>query len=218
MDYITREVLSTHWLTLTIVLAITTLTVAKVVRPQRFYLFLTLIGSNKYVTKGKKQQRITRPFTILLTIFQTLSISLFLYLSSAEIFQYQEPSSLLLLQIILLYPLFMISKMLIEKIIGVIFSIEPMMNHFLYCKLSYRNYLGILLLPVTIILIYTIPTTRTLYLTVLAIAILAHILMLTASYRLYQKIILENLFYFILYLCALEIAPYYILYKLFEIY
>ena len=83
-------------------------------------------------------------------------------------------------------------------------------------KTSYRNYIGLILLPVNIILIYSIEPTKMIIYIVLGLLLVVLLSGFFTTYKSYQKLILGNLFYFILYLCALEIGPYIILFKVFN--
>jgi uncharacterized membrane protein len=47
---------------------------------------------------------------------------------------------------------------------------------------------------------------------IIAIVIAANLVTYVVSVKNYQNLIFSKLFYFILYLCALEIAPYYFMY------
>jgi len=101
---------------------------------------------------------------------------------------------------------------LIEKIIATSFNIEEFNEQFNLHKVNYRTYIGLLLLPVNIILFYNeSPHPVVLYI-IIGLIIIASIISYLVSLRIYQNLILGKLFYFILYLCALEIAPYYFMY------
>jgi len=49
--------------------------------------------------------------------------------------------------------------------------------------------------------------------TAIVLLLIINLIGFITSFKMHQKLILNNLFYFILYLCALEIAPYIILYE-----
>ncbi|RZW43378.1 MAG: DUF4271 domain-containing protein, partial [Flavobacteriaceae bacterium] len=51
---------------------------------------------------------------------------------------------------------------------------------------------------------------------VMAFIVLIHLIGFLTTFKSYQNVIIENLFYFILYLCALEFGPYILLYKVFN--
>jgi hypothetical protein len=120
----------------------------------------------------------------------------------------------LFIQICTGYAVFIFIKFCIEKIIGSIFSIDSLINSYLYQKLTYRNLLSILFFAACLFLSYVAEPSETLLLIIVGIVILGNCIALFYSYKTNRQLILSNFFYFILYLCALEISPYIILYKL----
>jgi len=103
-------------------------------------------------------------------------------------------------------------KVLLERLIGSLFDIDALIDSYLFQKTTYKNYTGFILLPVNILLIYTLSPSKSVVYVVLALILLINLIGFITSFKNHQKILLNNLFYFILYLCALEIGPYLILY------
>jgi hypothetical protein len=95
-----------------------------------------------------------------------------------------------------------------RKIICYIFWRDSWSN--LTFKVTYRTYMGLLILPSNIILFYYDTISRNFPLAIIATILIANVL--TIFNKNYQNIIFGKLFYFILYLCAFEIAPYYFMY------
>jgi hypothetical protein len=73
-----------------------------------------------------------------------------------------------------------------------------------------------LLLPVNIFLFYNTTQHPIVIYVIIGLIIAASITSYLVSLRIYQNLILGKLFYFILYLCTLEIAPYYFMYYWFN--
>jgi hypothetical protein len=119
---------------------------------------------------------------------------------------------ILYIQIFTVMCVFILSKYLIEKIISASFGIEEFADQFNLEKVTYRNYFGMLLLLLNVILYYSPNIPITVFYVILGMILLANTLFYTKSLKKYQKLIMGKLFYFILYLCALEIAPYYFFY------
>ena len=109
--------------------------------------------------------------------------------------------------------IFVLAKVLLERLIASLFEIDGIIDDYLFQKISYKNYLGLILLPINAILIFGIPPTKTLLSIIIITLLLVNISGLLTTYKAHQNIIKINLFYFILYLCALEIAPYIIIYS-----
>src|SRR5690606_418984 len=107
---------------------------------------------------------------------------------------------------------FILISFKIEKIIGTSFNIEEFVEQFNLQKVSYRTYIGLLLLPVDIILFYNDHPRTTLVAAIIAGVLIINVLTYLFSLKTYQNFLSGKMFYFILYLCALEIAPYYFMY------
>tara|TARA_B110000902_G_scaffold64361_1_gene76369 strand:- start:2783 stop:3373 length:591 start_codon:yes stop_codon:yes gene_type:complete len=186
--------------------------ILKVIYPKRFNDFIRLPVSNNYFLAKGKSEELRHPFSILLFIIQLISISLFINLFFLE---KGKANVLLFLQILFVVFVFIIVKTSIEKMIGAIFSIEKLINHYIYEKLSYRNFLSLLLIIANLIFYFSIKPDLNILLILTGILFLGNMLILSYSYKNYRSLIFSNLFYFLLYICALEISPYLILYKAF---
>nr|WP_037318936.1 DUF4271 domain-containing protein [Salegentibacter sp. Hel_I_6] len=218
MEAIERHVDSLDWITLTLMGAFLLLAIVKTAYPQRFEDFLSLLTSNKFMMFRGKKNKAFHPFNILLFFVHLISFSLLFYLFFNFFWKDTtiEPV-FLFIRIATAYGSFVLVKFGLEKIVGNVFDLDSQIDSYLYQKLSYRNFIGLILLIPSLIFIYTFtPTAFTLY-SLLGILVLTNIFSLLLIYRKNQSLITGNWFYFILYLCALEIAPYIILYKLITI-
>ncbi len=215
MEFITREIVSTNWLTILIVLCLGLLMAAKGLNALRFSDFVMLFSSNKYIISYQKTNKLSSPFNVILLLVQIASVSLFLFLSF-DIFEWitQPIEITLYFKIAIIYAVIVICKLLIEKIIAAIFSIDSMIDEYLFYKVSYRNFMGTMLLPINIAFIFAIEPSKIVFTILIILLIILNLIILISFYRKNESVILNHMFYFILYLCALEIAPYFILYKL----
>jgi hypothetical protein len=82
-------------------------------------------------------------------------------------------------------------------------------------KTSYKIFFGVLLIPINFILLFSVTPSPIILQMLVIVFILINCISIIVSYKTYQSLIKSNLFYFILYLCTLEISPYLVLYKLF---
>ena len=212
MRYTNRIIESLDWVTLIMVGCILIIAILKVIYPKRFNDFIRLPVSNNYFLAKGKSEELRHPFSILLFIIQLISISLFINLFFLE---KGKANVLLFLQILFVVFVFIIVKTSIEKIIGTIFSIEKLIDHYIYEKLSYRNFLSLLLIITNLIFYFSIKPDLNTLLILTGILFLVNMLILSYSYKNYRSLIFSNLFYFLLYICALEISPYLLLYKAF---
>ena len=212
MRYTNRIIESLDWVTLIMVGCILIIAILKVIYPKRFNDFIRLPVSNNYFLAKGKSEEVRHPFSILLFVIQLISTSLFVNLFFLE---KGKANVFLFLQILFVVFVFIIVKTSIEKMIGAIFSIEKLIDHYIYEKLSYRNFLSLLLIIINLIFYFSIKPDLNILLILTGILFLVNMLILSYSYKNYRSLIFSNLFYFLLYICALEISPYLILYKAF---
>lgn len=214
MEYTERAILSQDWITLLLVGCLVLLALARQLFPRRFEEFILLPVTNKYFLVQGKDNEITHPFNLMLFGVQIISISLFIYL----VFQQLRPEITqtqpwLFVQISTGYAVLVGAKYCVEKIIGVVFSMESLLNSYLYQKLSYRNVIGLLFLVLNTIFFFIFTPTPSLLLGCVAVVVVVNCIALFSSYKSNRNLLIRHFFYFILYLCALEISPYLILYK-----
>ena len=212
-----RTMEARDWATVIFVIALILVAVAKTAFESRFYDFLRLIVSDKYVKIYRDSSNLLSGFTIALFVVQLVSFSFFIQLTlsyfNANI---SKTDWILFIQIFTFFSVFVLAKFLIEKIIATAFNIEEFAEQYNLQKVTYRTYIGLLLLPIDLVLFYTNNPSKWIIIgtiiTILAINLFTYLV----SLKNYQNIIFGKLFYFILYLCALEIAPYYFIYYLFS--
>ena len=107
--------------------------------------------------------------------------------------------------------IFFTSKILFDIIIGKVFSINLIMKSYVWQKLVYCNSLGIILLLFNFFIAYTIYDKQYIISFFIALSVLYLIFAYFSIFFSMKKVIYKNWFYFILYLCTLEIIPYYYL-------
>lgn len=107
--------------------------------------------------------------------------------------------------------IFFTSKILFDLIIGKLFSINSIMKSYVWQKLVYCNSLGIVLLLFNFFVAYTIFDKQYMASIFIYLSILYLIFAYFSIFFSMKKVIIKNWFYFILYLCTLEIIPYYYL-------
>jgi len=215
LEAIERYTTANDLLTLIILLVLLLLVLAKKMFQPRFEDFVSLVSSGKYMVIKSREHKALFGFNILMLIIHVLSVSLFLFiLYRAFLPSNIENTGMILLRIITGYSFFVLLKIFIEKIIANVFDIDDYMDHYLFQKHTYRNFISIILFPISIFLVYSDNLNNVLLYIILGFFFIAMILA-------FVRIIIKNegqvasyWFYFILYLCALEITPYIILYKL----
>ena len=202
------------WITLLLLGALVLLVTARYSFSQRFSHFIMLFATDKYLILRGKDPKIFHPFNLLLFTINVISVGLFIFIFYKAIYPEIERPKILFTRIATAYAAFVLLKFSLEKILANILSIDRKIDHYLFFKLSYRNFMALILLPLCMAFIYVWePSLRVLYIS-LGIILLMNFVSLLSVFQKNQQYILKHWFYFILYLCALEIGPYFILYKL----
>jgi hypothetical protein len=200
------------WATILFVACFALIALNRTVFETRFSEFIKLGVSDKYTKIYKDSGNMLSWFTISFFFIQVVSFTFLLQFILSYFKLADKTSWISFIQIFTLIGAFILSKYLIEKIIATSFNIEEFNEQFNLHKVNYRTYIGLLLLPVNIFLFYNDLQHPIVIYTIIALIIAATIISYLVSLRIYQNLIVSKLFYFILYLCALEIAPYYFMY------
>ncbi len=210
-----RDIVSNELFTILIIASLTIIAVAKLVAPKRFDDFIYVLGNSKYLKIYARDQKFLDKFDALLFSNLIISASIFSYL----VYQYTTDTKIISINILfkLVFGIgtFILIKVLIERLLASLFDIDKLIDKYLFQKISYKNYLGLLLLPINALLIFSVKPTLPIIYVIVTILLIINIMGVITSFKTHQNTIKNNLFYFILYLCALEIAPYIILYKVF---
>jgi len=209
-----REVVSNEWFTIFIVLGLVLVTLSKFLFENRFKDFLLVIGNSKYLKIYSRDQKFIDGFDTLMFLNLLISVSIFSFIAYSELVFPSEFDLTLFVKVLFAIGALILIKVLLERLLASLFEIDELIDAYLFQKTSYLNYSGFVLLPINILLIYSITPSKPLIYTVISLVLLINLIGFITSFKKHQKLIFDNLFYFILYLCALEIGPYLILYKL----
>ena len=210
-----RIIESKDWATILFMVCLAIIAVNKTISSVRFNEFVRLAYSDKYTKIYRDSSNLMSGFTISMFVLQLISFSFFTLLVLNQFNKAEKTDLIVYIQILTFLSVFILSKYLIEKIISTAFKIEEFSEQFNLLKVNYRAYFGFILLPVNIILYYNSLNSNwffwALFITLISINIITYLVVL----KLYQNLLLRKIFYFILYLCTLEIAPYYFIYNWF---
>ena len=210
MQYVERSIESQDWITLLLVGCFILLALGSVLYKKRFEDFIKLpISNNFFIARGNTDE-IKHPFNLLLFVFQIVSISLFIYLFFLE---KAKSNSGLFIQIIIGVSVFIIVKLFVEKMIGTIFSMEGFINQYIFHKFTYRNFTSLLIFVANLFFYFAFDPNLSTLLVVTGVLAIFNILIIFYSLKNYRSLLFSNFFYFLLYLCTLEISPYFIVYK-----
>ena len=207
-----REVQFDDWYTAIIIASLIIMVSAKILNPSRFR---QLINNSNYLRIYIKDHKFFNLFDILLftnfCINAVLIMSLFY--STLNKFNIKFNDFIALSGLL---GLVVTGKFLIEYIIGSIFEIKDISFRHIFQQISTLNILGIILLPLNALSVFSYPKQLLLFVVIFSISCLIMLYSLIKSIKNNQKLLINNFFYFILYLCTLEIGPYVILCKLFS--
>ncbi|MEM8999350.1 MAG: DUF4271 domain-containing protein [Bacteroidota bacterium] len=212
MNPIYRNIDATDWITLIFIAGLIIIWLAKYLFQSRFLNFIILPFNNKYLSLYNKKGKLLNWFHVFMSLFQLLNLSLFLFLAKQLLSENAKNNHvdtfLLLLTIVALYHLVKITLQLVK---GYVFNTHNLVMELIYNKLSYLNYSSMILFLSNILLVYVWKDNLIIfYATFFLIALINGI----GAFNILknnQKLILANIFYFILYLCTLEIAPFVII-------
>ncbi|MCG9792169.1 DUF4271 domain-containing protein [Flavobacterium algicola] len=210
-----RIIESKDWATILFVLSFMLIAVTRSTNEGRFGDFMNLLFSDKYSKIYRDPTHLKSTFTIVLFFVQAISFAFFIQLSLSVFGSASKTDFILYIQIVTFVIFFILSKYLIEKIIATAFNIEDFAAQFNLQKVTYRTYIGLLILPFNIILFYHDTISIIIPQVIIAMLLIANVLIYLVSIKNYQNLIFSKLFYFILYLCTLEIAPYFFMYYLY---
>lgn len=207
-----RTLISKDWATFIFIACFVLIAVTKTTWGTRFSDFMRLAYSDKYMKIYKDSSNVLSGFTVTLFVIQIISLSFIIQFILSYYGLTTKTNWVAFIQLFTFISVFILAKYLVEKIVATSFNIETFSETLNLYKVSYRTYITLLLLPVTIILFYNPDPKPFIVYSIIGLLVVANIISYLVSIRLYQSLILSKLFYFILYLCTLEIAPYYFMY------
>ena len=208
MDAEVRIFENTDWITLVILISLLLIVIAKQLFQNRFLNFIILPFNNKYIALYNKKDKMRHGFHILLTAFQLLNTALYIYLAYNVLFEHSDTKGILIFGVVLgLVVIFVVLKLLLQLANGFIFNNVRIISDFIYKKHTYFNYSGLVMLVANVLLTYIAKDSETVVFLSLFLILLINCIGLITILKYHQKLISNYFFYFILYLCALEIAP-----------
>ncbi|WP_240964317.1 DUF4271 domain-containing protein [Flavivirga algicola] len=185
------------------------------VSPKRFDDFIFVLGNSKYLKIYSRDQKFLDKFDALLFGNLIISLSVFIFISYQFLTNGGILSTGLKIKLPLSIAILILIKVLVERLIGSLLEIDKLLDQYLFQKITYKNYLGILLLPINALLLFSFQPSLVIIYLIIILLLIVNIIGLITSFKTHQSLIKSHYFYFILYLCTLEISPYIILYKVF---
>ena len=211
-----RDILLKDAFTVIILLLIIIITLIKYNNPKKFKSLLKIFWNSSYLKKYKYEKITYYLFDYFLQINFVISLGLFafiyakIYNGNSLAFNFLE-----FINIIQIIVTFLLLKNLIEIVISWVFNIQWLTKLYLNEKINYNSLIGLIILPINILILYFFNPSINIIFIFIYIILLLKLTAYINSFILHQKTIKKNWFYFILYLCTLEIIPYLLLYNFF---
>ena len=180
---------------------------------QRMLTLLNLPISDKYL-RIFDEQPLNSAFNSVALFLKLVSFSFIIFFSYLRFNNITDFNFKLYLQIFTVVSVFLVSKILIEKIIFNIFEVENLFNKLQYNRFSYSNVMGILFLPLHFIIFYNFNLPNVFFYFYFGIIIFGLLFNYFLSILHFFNLLIKHNIYFILYICTLEIAPLVYIYHL----
>jgi len=211
MQALERIEISNNWLTLVFILCLLLLVVLKTLNQQKFFEYSRAFFLKGFIEK-KVEERTSffNGFNIALFIFSVLVYALFFSYLTALFFPEDEKSFQLYLKITAIVFGYFIVFMLVDIIIYHLLEIKSELAHVIAAKIVYSYTTALFIFPFLLLTTYSFLNIYVLLSVFVVLLTLSFILTFLNN----KNLIINKLFYFILYLCALEIAPLLIIYKI----
>lgn len=213
-----REFITYEWFTVFTLLGLLSIVVAKTLNSLRFSDFIYVIGNSKYLKIYSRDQNFIDTFDGFLFFNFTLSLSVFVFYAYSNFVSPLKFDLITFLKMSFAIATILIIKVLVERLIASLFEIDELIDSYLFQKTTFKNYSGLVLLIANLFLIYTNNFTTIILSVTIGLVGLINLIGFYLTFKTHQNSINLNLFYFLLYLCALEIGPYVLLYKVFRDY
>lgn len=211
MQAIERIDISNNWLTLTYLFMLLLLLLLKTISNNKLFGYTRAFLLKGFIAK-KAEERTSffTGFNLVMFLFSILVFGLFFmyliaYLNPSFQFNFTQ-----FLSIVLYTTLYFTLFLMLDFVLSRMFNLQEIVAQFIAAKIGYLYNAALLLFPFLVIETYSFFSVYLLFGVFIALFLLSFVLIFTNN----KNLIINKLFYFILYLCALEIAPLLIIYKI----
>jgi hypothetical protein len=207
-DYFTQDVF-----TCILVLNLIFIVAVKQLFGARFADFLEINWNVKYLKIYGKEPKNRDVFNVLLFLNLILSLSVFSHSVYSNLVTPLPSRLTAVLGLCSAFAVLIVLKTAIEMMVARVFLISKVVKGYVFQKMAYLNFSGIVLILINFFLLFSVLEKRLIIYLGFLVIILINLSGFIRFLRRYQKTIIPNFSYFLLYLCTFEIAPYIILYK-----
>lgn len=212
MEALTREMLTYDWITFFLVFSLLLIAAIKRVDNERFSAYISA-SFNKGMVEimASEKERIISPFGFFLLLFNSINVSLFaLFVFENQVSDTWQKSLISFLIFWVLVIGYIIVKEAISYLLKRLILAHHTLQLFSVSKRVYFLLFCLALFVCNVLYWYAFPYQKTFFF----IGLLLLFIYTCYVIILNKNLIANKLFYFILYLCAFEIAPILILFKL----
>lgn len=208
MEAISRNIETLDTITLLLIFSLALITSVRYFYKSRFSTYLILPMNNKYVSIYNKKKNIFSWFHGGNLMFQFINFSVFGQLVARVFGETNQMEQLDVYIIIGLgLVLFFLFKMMLQFSAAFVFDIQHKITELIFNKQSYFNYSAFVAFVANIFLVYVRPDSKPIIYVAAALIVFINLACIYTLVKVNQNVIRNYFVYFILYLCALEIAP-----------
>ena len=209
MEFLLRNIEYSEHLTYLILGSLLVIMCLKQIYSYQFEEFLSVLTNGKYFILHNKGDKKNNLFNSLFYIFFAINISVFIYIALKSL-KFDLKNSIELFAIIFIFINgYFISKYLIEKIIFEALDLNSVFENYNFQKLTCINFISLFIFLTNIVFLYISSSPSEVWIhTSIGVFFSLYLISVTIIILYNQKMFLKHWFYFILYLCALEIAPF----------
>jgi len=211
MQAIEREIISNNWVVIVFICGLLLLSLLKLFNAEKMRGY-SLSIFNKGFVEIESQEKIPvfSLFNIAFTTFSFLSISMAIYFLLIIYAEDMNFSFIGYSKISLYVLVYMLGRFFLESFLMRLLEIREALSYFFLSKRSYLYSISIGLFFLNAIYFYGFPEKPVLTGGIVLLFGIRLLLILINN----KNLIIKELFYFILYICAFEIAPLFVLFKL----
>ncbi|PCI35704.1 MAG: hypothetical protein COB60_01950 [Flavobacteriaceae bacterium] len=187
--------------------------VAKMIYGKQLIFTNSFLFTSAHILKDDKESALGLHVIMLFIGSLTFGLLLFLTLKLYAVFSIKNPE-ILFLYISSGVFLYLLISNLLGRLLGELLGVRELVRIYLVFKVSYLKTIVLFLLPLLLLVIYSPVYQIGLLKITVACTLVLFVLRMSLILRNNKNLILNELFYFILYLCTLEIAPLIIILRL----
>jgi len=211
MQAIERIDISNNWLTITFVVALVLLVLLKSLNKQKLYGYVGAYFQKGFiVNKVKEKTSFFTGFNLVLYVFSILVYAIFLTYLTPLFLPELTVDFNLFVKVLSIGFVYITLFMVLDMVFCNVLEVQNQLTYFVAAKIGYFYSAALIFFPFLIAVMYSFLSIYWL----LGIFGILFVLGVVLTFANNKNLIISKLFYFILYLCALEIAPLLIIYKI----